>query len=466
MRVSRLPAAGDPQVLEVINQYLPPSESKQALTIHTFQKGFHNRKIFRRGENSIPSQRKLKTTLTSLHGKSIITETQSTIFTDIPGCQQYDNLGIGSYYSYPLYKVLLRPLLGHKAILENFVMYHNQLEEIVQFRKNPFFNHFSGMIYTLVQQVVEIKNYSYDFMLPYDIWLKQVCNQVEEAVYCATGGNTYDMITADVAQSYLKQLKSALQKMIFKGELNVDNFEPTQNQKIVLILTANNEEHEAFLNELSREKIYYTAFSGKNNVYFRAKTKNHILVILKCMPGSVGSAASALSVQEAISELMPVAVIACGIAFGCIPEKENIGDIMVSRQLWQYDPRKEAEESVIHRGDKSSASASLLNRFSSAIAVWKQKRSNVAVHVGLIASGEVLSNSNNFLEELKQSEPEIIGGEMEGAGVLSAAERENCNWIIVKAICDWGARKTDDYQPQAAQNAAQYVLHVLDLFSL
>jgi len=46
LRVSRLPAAGDPQVLEVINQYLPQSESKQALTIHTFQKGFHNRKIF------------------------------------------------------------------------------------------------------------------------------------------------------------------------------------------------------------------------------------------------------------------------------------------------------------------------------------------------------------------------------------------------------------------------------------
>ena len=55
---------------------------------------------------------------------------------------------------------------------------------------------------------------------------------------------------------------------------------------------------------------------------------------------------------------------------------------------------------------------------------------------------------------------------MEGSGVLSAAERENCNWIVVKAICDWGAKKTDAYQPQSAQNAARYVLYVLNLFPL
>ena len=221
-----------------------------------------------------------------------------------------------------------------------------------------------------------------------------------------------------------------------------------------------------FRSELDRQNIPCSPICGRNNVYFQASFKSYSLMILKCMPGSGGSAGSTLAVQEAIADFSPIAVIACGVAFGCKPEKEKMGDIMVSKQIWQYDPRKITEESIIRRGDKATASAPLLHRFSTAIASWGREHPDVPVHMGLIASGEVLVNSKDFLDELKQSEPEIIGGEMEGSGVLSAAERENCNWIVVKAICDWGAKKTDAYQPQSAQNAARYVLYVLDFFPL
>lgn len=466
LRVRRLPAAKDPQVLEVIDRYLPPQESKQALTIHTFQKGFHDRKIFKRSENAAFAQHKLELTLTSLHGQSIIAETDSTIFTDIPGCQQYNTLGMAPYYSFPLYRIFLYPLLGHKEILNSPEAYHEQLKEIIQFRENPFFSHFSGMIYNLVQQVIDNKICSIDFKLPYELWLKQLCNQIEKIVYYAAGGETLDTITVDTAQAYLDRLKMSLQKTIFKGELNVNNLEPASERKVILILTVNDEEHRAFLDELESQNIPSSPIGGRNNVYFQANYKNCSLMILKCMPGSGGSAGSTLAVQEAIADFKPIAVIACGVAFGCKPEKEKMGDIMVSKQVWQYDPRKVTEESIIRRGDKATASAPLIHRFSSAIALWEQKNPDIPVHVGLIASGEVLVNSGNFLDELKQSEPEIIGGEMEGSGVLSAAERENCNWIVVKAICDWGAKKTDAYQPQSAKNAARYVLYVLNLFPL
>jgi nucleoside phosphorylase len=467
-RVSRLPAAKDHQVLEVISQYLPPKSSKQALTIHTFQKGFRDRKIFKRSENTAPAQHRLEVSLTRLHGQSIITETDSTIFTDIPGCQQYDALAIGTYYVFPLYRIFLSPLLGGQEILSNLEVYHNQLEEIIRFRQTPFFTYFSGMLYTIVQQVVESSVCSCDFGLPYDFWLKQLCNQIEKAVNNATDGEMADpgLITVDTAEKYLARLKICLHKTFFKGELNVNNFEPASDRKVVLILTVNDEEHKAFLNELSKQEVVYSSIVGKNNVYFQANYKRYTLVILKCMPGSIGPASSTLAVQEAISDFTPSAVIACGVAFCCKPKKENIGDVMVSKQIWQYDPQKVTEDSVIRRGDKATASPALLHRFSSAIASWEQKNPDIPVHIGLIASGEVLSNSEDFLDKLKQSEPEIIGGEMEGSGVLSAAERENCNWIIVKAICDWGAKKTDDYQPLSAQNAARYVLYVLDLFPL
>ena len=466
LRVRQLPAAKDPRVLEVIDQYLPPPTSKQALTIHTFKKGFHDRKIFKHSKDVAFAQQKLELTLTNLHGQSIIAETDSAIFTDIPGCQQYNTLGISPYYSFPLYRIILSPLLGDKEILSSPEAYHEQLKEITQFRKNPFFSHFCGMIHNLLQQVIDNKICSMDFRLPYEIWLKQLCDQIEEIVYYATNEETLSAITVDAAQAYLNRLKISLQKMLFKGELNVNSLEPASARKVILILTVNDEEHKAFLDELDRQNIPCSPICGRNNVYFQASFKSYSLMILKCMPGSGGSAGSTLAVQEAIADFSPIAVIACGVAFGCKPEKEKMGDIMVSKQIWQYDPRKITEESIIRRGDKATASAPLLHRFSTAIASWGREHPDVPVHMGLIASGEVLVNSKDFLDELKQSEPEIIGGEMEGSGVLSAAERENCNGIVVKAICDWGAKKTDAYQPQSAQNAARYVLYVLDFFPL
>lgn len=389
LRVRQLPVAKDPQVLEVINRYLPPQNSKQALTIHTFQKGFRDRKIFKRSENTSFAQHKLELTLTSLHGRSIISETDSTIFTDIPGCQEYNTLSIAPYYSFPLYRIFLSPFFGTKEILSSPEAYHDQLKEIIQFREDPFFGHFSGMIYNLVQQVMDNKICSTDFRLPYEIWLRQLCNQLEKIVYYATSGEPLDRITADTAQAYLNRLKMSLQKTIFKGELKVNTLEPASERKVILILTVNDEEHKAFLDELGRQNILCSPISGRNNVYFQANYKNCSLMILKCMPGSGGPAGSTLAVQEAIADFHPVAIIACGVAFGCKPEKEKMGDIMVSRQVWQYDPRKETEESIIRRGDKATASATLLYRFSSAIASWELENPDIPVHMG---------GNNNFMQ--------------------------------------------------------------------
>ena len=169
----------------------------------------------------------------------------------------------------------------------------------------------------------------------------------------------------------------------------MNTLEPASERKVILILTVNDEEHKAFLDELGRQNILCSPISGRNNVYFQANYKNCSLMILKCMPGSGGPAGSTLAVQEAIADFHPVAIIACGVAFGCKPEKEKMGDIMVSRQVWQYDPRKETEESIIRRGDKATASATLLYRFSSAIASWELENPDIPVHMGW---------NNNFMQ--------------------------------------------------------------------
>jgi nucleoside phosphorylase len=97
--------------------------------------------------------------------------------------------------------------------------------------------------------------------------------------------------------------------------------------------------------------------------------------------------------------------------------------------------------------------------------VSRQGRAGPKVHFGLMLSGEKLADNINFREQLRQLEPEAIGGEMEGAGLYAAAERNHVDWIVIKAISDWadGKKKYKKSQRQqiAEENAIQLVMHVL-----
>ncbi len=168
-----------------------------------------------------------------------------------------------------------------------------------------------------------------------------------------------------------------------------------------------------------------------------------------------------LTVSRAVRDLRPQAVIMCGIAFGLQPEKQRLGDIVIAKQIQYYEFRKmDAQQGQIARGDRTTASERLLNRFRSADNHWQGAKT----WFGLVLSGEKLVNDPVLKSSLLKEEPEAAGGEMEGAGLYAAARDAGVDWILVKAICDWAdGSKNDDAQPLAARNAAQFVLHVLQL---
>ena len=52
---------------------------------------------------------------------------------------------------------------------------------------------------------------------------------------------------------------------------------------------------------------------------------------------------------------------------------------------------------------------------------------------------------------------------MEGVGVASAASRKECEWIVVKAICDWGdGTKQKVHQEFSAAASISLVEHVFN----
>jgi nucleoside phosphorylase/tetratricopeptide (TPR) repeat protein len=181
--------------------------------------------------------------------------------------------------------------------------------------------------------------------------------------------------------------------------------------------------------------------------------------------GAGGLGAAQQTVQKGIAALSPSAVIMVGIAFGVNAEKQQIGDILISKQLMLYESQRvgtqDGKDRVIPRGARADASTWLLDRFRNADLTWEGQ----TARFGLVLSGEKLVDNLELRQELLDLESEAIGGEMEGAGLYVACQDSKVDWILVKAICDWAdgkkAQDKDERQRLAAHNAASFVLHAL-----
>jgi nucleoside phosphorylase len=162
--------------------------------------------------------------------------------------------------------------------------------------------------------------------------------------------------------------------------------------------------------------------------------------------------------RAAIGHCHPDVVILTGIGYGLRPDKgQQVGDVVVAQRIQNVDHTKVTDDGVIYRGVNAGPSPGLLQSFQ-ARASW----TGAPVHVGTVLSWNTLVNSERTVDRLRRDFPDAVAGEMEGAGVYEAAMLDGKpDWIVVKAISDWGHGKTDGDQPLAARNAAGFVLHVI-----
>lgn len=147
-----------------------------------------------------------------------------------------------------------------------------------------------------------------------------------------------------------------------------------------------------------------------------------------------------------------------GIAFGIDREKQALGDVLVSRMLVEYERAKIKGDRVIPRGQKIESSPKLLSMFRSA---ESGLISDAKMEFGVMLSGEKLVDSPTFVARLLEQEPEAIGGEMEGAGLVAIANRRQVPWIVVKAIVDWGKEKSANNGEEHQRNIARIAFDVI-----
>jgi adenosylhomocysteine nucleosidase len=186
-----------------------------------------------------------------------------------------------------------------------------------------------------------------------------------------------------------------------------------------------------------------------------------------------GSASTAIIAK---SQTGATALICLGMAFGVDRATQKHGDVLVSRLLFHYDNREvECGENGEIRTNYQEA------RFepkTSILGVLEQEHArrdySARVQFGALLTGGAKIRCARFRDELAKPLSEfgelVIGGEMEGAGLVAASQREDPSWIVVKGISDFADHlrdeEIDQYRPVACANSARFVLSALKNYSV
>jgi nucleoside phosphorylase len=197
------------------------------------------------------------------------------------------------------------------------------------------------------------------------------------------------------------------------------------------------------------------------------------VALVRSEMGSTQPGGTTTTTLQALRDLHLRLVIAVGIVFGVNPEKQNIGQILYSKQLQCYELLKVGTDEVtgtlrvIPRGDKVTANPKLLDRLWDAAISWPESKDEGRPLPVLLLSGDKLVDNLEFRDQqLLLQSPEAEGGEMEGSGVYSATREYETPWIVIKAVSDYADGKKredkDARQKKAAGNAARFVFYLLE----
>lgn len=356
-----------------------------------------------------------------------------TIITGIPGLDFYDELAKNYFLTnYKLYKYLLSPLLKHTT--DKKILLSIRISEKYQ------------LIINLLQWIIigldKISSGNVSIAFSY---LRNI-NQVQQFTNI---------------DNYIEQLIRIF-NIIFKECEKQGGLEKMQTK--IMIVVATPLELEMLIKKL--KTVAPVSPSIGTLSYFTTIIGNNLINIVKCQMGQNGVGGSILTAENAIKELHPDFVIMSGIAWGANKEKQSIGDLLITTQVWDYDLEKiKSDGSTISRGAITPASPRLVQM----LEILSVTISDYSAYFGALASGSKLLDNKEFVMKLLSEQSEVIGGDMESAGIAAVCNRNNIDWIVIKGICDWGFDKSTnkkEYQLKAANNSSDIVLKLMQQMTI
>lgn len=181
--------------------------------------------------------------------------------------------------------------------------------------------------------------------------------------------------------------------------------------------------------------------------------------------------AAGKSARAAMAAWQPSLLIALGIAWGAPDKDHAIGDVLLAAPLSDAAYSKFSDDKGMQpRGDMRPPSDSLRQTLKSCSRDWQKQAPDERrkLHEGKLLSLPTLIDKEALRDELLAAHPGSIGGEMEGRGMVDAAVEAKCDWLVLKAICDWGAEKNNIEgqkeidQQLAARQAATFLRFAME----
>jgi nucleoside phosphorylase len=242
----------------------------------------------------------------------------------------------------------------------------------------------------------------------------------------------------------------------------------------VLLVTVADEERDAVLDTIE----HYTGrgeqprFDGPVPVFEVGTIGDTEIFVVQVAQG-VSSAGGAIVITgDAIVQLDPHYALIVGMCYGLRPDRQRLGDILVSEKIRDLDHGKLVDPPAgppveVLRGESVNPSPLLVTRIRAACRGWSRTRPERPVQVGLMLAWSKLVNSESAVRQLRDQHPDAIGADMEGAGFYAATRAKRVESVLIKGVCDWGHGREADSDAlevakrAAARNASEFVLHLV-----
>lgn len=292
--------------------------------------------------------------------------------------------------------------------------------------------------------------------------------------------NFWEMHGRDTINEFSEQIKCWPRKKVKKKETRALLQHKLESSPILLI-TANRVEANMMVRRLSevlsKDGEGLQTITEKNcKFHFGTIAGKHVVHVQPKDMSSFTRDGSFSTIEFILKRYKPQLVVSVGVAFGADAEKQNLGDVIVSKRLLPYDSSNKYSDGRIKlNGPLYETNSQLLcswmdlleyekfpgtenadDEGNNRIATNSNGKAEEKTH-GLEAgifnwyTGTVLSGGS-VVDEVEQKVKlfeaaanrgidDVVGGEMEGSGIYFACDKEKIPCIVIKGICDWGVNK-------------------------
>ena len=261
--------------------------------------------------------------------------------------------------------------------------------------------------------------------------------------------------------SFLEMLKNQFDdevKPAFKNEKQLDDLKSQQLQ--VLVQTVNANEFRACMLQMKKDcgvSVYNVEDpKGDTSYYYVGKWSDREIpvVIIQTDMGSDGIHGSYNETKKALRWLPNLQYIfSAGVCGGIKSNSSMLGKVVVSKAIQDFNTVKVKNDTTMIRGSRFECNNGKFYRF-----IYQPTNTPENTTFGLVLSANKLVADDDTKKQLLQACPEAEVVEMEGHGIARACrdEKVDVEFLVVKGISDCaGPDKDDDWQPQAALNAAE-----------